>query len=147
VIHDHVVSGFQVAGFPHVVGCLWPAGDEECVEVARLFYSSVLQSLALALQEAVMAGYQHAAELGAVCPPRGMRDDSSCKPVKVITYEIYSSDESKIRQLLYEETGLAIFRLSFCLFVHSRLSHSFVSRTEQQQYHPSFTVDYQYTHA
>jgi CHAT domain-containing protein len=60
----HVVSGFQVAGFPHVVGCLWPAGDSECVEVARRFYSSVLQrswsatgngEVASALQEAVMA--------------------------------------------------------------------------------------------
>ncbi|KAN0071329.1 hypothetical protein V8E54_010760 [Elaphomyces granulatus] len=39
----HVVSGFQVAGFPHVVGCLWPAGDLDCVEVARRFYSSILQ--------------------------------------------------------------------------------------------------------
>ena len=59
----HVVSGFQVAGFPHVVGCLWPAGDSECVEVARRFYSSVLRQswlatgngVASALQEAVMA--------------------------------------------------------------------------------------------
>ncbi|KAN0071674.1 CHAT domain containing protein [Elaphomyces granulatus] len=57
----HVVSGFQVAGFPHVVGCLWPAGDLECVEVARRFYLSVLQQssgngeVASALQEAVMA--------------------------------------------------------------------------------------------
>jgi len=60
----HVVSGFQVAGFPHVVGCLWPAGDLECVEVARRFYSSILQKswsamgngeVAWALQEAVMA--------------------------------------------------------------------------------------------
>ena len=57
----HVVSGFQVAGFPHVVGCLWPAGDSECVEVARRFYSSVLRQswsatgngeVAWALQEA-----------------------------------------------------------------------------------------------
>ncbi|KAB5513629.1 CHAT domain-containing protein, partial [Coniochaeta sp. 2T2.1] len=30
----HVVSGFQVAGFPHVVGCLWPSIDRVCVEVA-----------------------------------------------------------------------------------------------------------------
>jgi CHAT domain-containing protein len=60
----HMVSAFQVAGFPHVVGCLWPAGDLECVDVARRFYSSVLQqnwsamedgAVALALQEAVMA--------------------------------------------------------------------------------------------
>jgi CHAT domain-containing protein len=60
----HVVSGFQMAGFPHVVGCLWPAGDLECIEVAKRFYSSVLQQswsgmangeVASALQEAVMA--------------------------------------------------------------------------------------------
>lgn len=60
----HVVSGFQVAGFPHVVGCLWPAGDSECVEVAKRFYSLVLKcnqsvinnnEVASALQEAVMA--------------------------------------------------------------------------------------------
>jgi CHAT domain-containing protein len=30
-----VVSGLQEAGFPHVVGCLWAAGDSECVVVAR----------------------------------------------------------------------------------------------------------------
>ncbi|EXK79186.1 hypothetical protein FOQG_16176 [Fusarium oxysporum f. sp. raphani 54005] len=58
----HVVSGFQVAGFPHVVGCLWPAGDSECVEVSKRFYSLVLQrnqsvinEVASALQKAVMA--------------------------------------------------------------------------------------------
>ncbi|RKK76947.1 hypothetical protein BFJ68_g18006 [Fusarium oxysporum] len=60
----HVVSGFQVAGFPHVVGCLWPAGDSECVEVAKRFYSLLLQrnqsainnnEVASAVQEAVMA--------------------------------------------------------------------------------------------
>ena len=60
----HVASGFQVAGFPHVVGCLWPAGDSECVEVSKRFYSSILDetadicdggTVAVALQNAVMA--------------------------------------------------------------------------------------------
>jgi tetratricopeptide (TPR) repeat protein len=60
----HVVSGFQVAGFPHVVGCLWPSNDRVCVEVARGFYSSVFGQgeggwrdgeMAAALREAVMA--------------------------------------------------------------------------------------------
>ena len=37
----HIVSGFQVAGFPNVVGSLLSAGDEECVEVATHFYSSL----------------------------------------------------------------------------------------------------------
>jgi CHAT domain-containing protein len=60
----HIVSGFQVAGFPHVIGSLWPAGDNECVEVASGFYSSLFRHegvpelesrrVALALREAVM---------------------------------------------------------------------------------------------
>ncbi|EFQ99578.1 hypothetical protein MGYG_02590 [Nannizzia gypsea CBS 118893] len=37
----HVVSGFQVAGFRHVVGCLWPSDDTVCVEVTKLFYSEL----------------------------------------------------------------------------------------------------------
>jgi CHAT domain-containing protein len=37
----HVVSGFQVAGFRHVVGCLWPSSDSVCVEVAKSFYSEI----------------------------------------------------------------------------------------------------------
>lgn len=37
----HVVSGFLAAGFPHVVGCLWPSNDRVCVEVARVFCSSL----------------------------------------------------------------------------------------------------------
>jgi CHAT domain-containing protein len=38
----HVVSGFQLAGFPHVVGCLWPADDWACVNVAKDFYTALL---------------------------------------------------------------------------------------------------------
>ena len=60
----HVVSGFQVAGFPHVIGSLWPAYDEVCVEVTDRFYSSLFenggvrwgrQEVASALRIAVMA--------------------------------------------------------------------------------------------
>ena len=60
----HVVSGFQVAGFPHVVGCLWPSIDRVCVEVADGFYSALFRQgeslwekgeMALALREAVMS--------------------------------------------------------------------------------------------
>ncbi|KAH7191136.1 CHAT domain-containing protein [Fusarium oxysporum] len=59
----HVVSGFQVAGFPHVIGCLWPSIDRVCVEVAGRFYRSLLRGrttcwgdgeVALALRDAVM---------------------------------------------------------------------------------------------
>lgn len=60
----HIVSGFQVAGFAHVIGCLWPSLDTVCVEVARGFYSSLFRQggvqwsnreVAAALQEAVMS--------------------------------------------------------------------------------------------
>ncbi|ROT37123.1 hypothetical protein SODALDRAFT_279961, partial [Sodiomyces alkalinus F11] len=58
----HVVSGFQVAGFPHVVGCLWPSNDRTCVEVASRFYSRLFgqesrwrdDTVASALRDAVM---------------------------------------------------------------------------------------------
>jgi hypothetical protein len=45
------------------VGCLWPAGDADCVEVAKEFYSSIFRDIisglrggdvATALQEAVI---------------------------------------------------------------------------------------------
>ncbi|PHH91989.1 hypothetical protein CDD83_9436 [Cordyceps sp. RAO-2017] len=60
----HIVSGLQVAGFPHAVGCLWPSVDRVCVEVARRFYSSFLGreglgwrdgAVARSLREAVVA--------------------------------------------------------------------------------------------
>ena len=60
----HVVSGFQVAGFRHVIGCLWPSDDKVCVEVAKLFYSELGQdkdvwfnidrTIALALHKTVV---------------------------------------------------------------------------------------------
>ena len=59
----HVVSGFQVAGFRHVVGCLWPSDDKVCVNIAKSFYSELSQggtakyndrATALALHKAVM---------------------------------------------------------------------------------------------
>lgn len=60
----HVVSGFQVAGFRHVIGTLWPSSDEVCAEVARSFYTELCQSgtvqytdrdIALALNKASSA--------------------------------------------------------------------------------------------
>jgi tetratricopeptide (TPR) repeat protein len=57
----HIVSGFQVAGFAHVVGCLWPSADAVCVEVAKGFYSELFKEgveiedkdVAMALHEAI----------------------------------------------------------------------------------------------
>jgi CHAT domain-containing protein len=69
----HIVSSFQIAGFPHVVGSLWPAGDEECVQVASGFYSRLFghgsvqdmggRAVASALQDAVMTVRAHDPEM------------------------------------------------------------------------------------
>ena len=37
----HLASAFQLAGFRHVVGTLWPVGDRHAVEVAELFYAAL----------------------------------------------------------------------------------------------------------
>lgn len=64
----HVVSGFQVAGFRHVVGCLWPSFDMVCVDVAKAFYADLNhdghmvrddRDVALALHKAVAAIREH----------------------------------------------------------------------------------------
>lgn len=60
----HVVSGFQVAGFRHVIGTLWPSIDDVCVEVAKSFYATLCRkgnllltdrAIAMALHNAVSA--------------------------------------------------------------------------------------------
>lgn len=59
----YMASAFQVAGFTHVIGSLWPADDDVCVRVAELFYKSLVmykstadpnQAVAAALREAVL---------------------------------------------------------------------------------------------
>ncbi|KAH8816665.1 CHAT domain-containing protein [Xylogone sp. PMI_703] len=65
----HAVSGFQVAGFKHVLGCMWPSDDSVCVKVARSFYTTIGQShhlwkddraVALAMHNAVLAIQENA---------------------------------------------------------------------------------------
>ncbi|KAM5527872.1 TPR domain-containing protein [Fusarium oxysporum f. sp. phaseoli] len=58
----HLVSGFQVAGFPHVIGALWPSDDQVSVKVAEMFYQRISaahpaddRAIASALREAVMS--------------------------------------------------------------------------------------------
>ncbi|KAJ3494773.1 hypothetical protein NLG97_g3864 [Lecanicillium saksenae] len=60
----HMASGFQVAGFPHVVGCLWNSDDSVCVQVASAFYERLFEvgnqnwtsrQVAMALREAMLA--------------------------------------------------------------------------------------------
>ncbi|KAE8338700.1 CHAT domain-containing protein [Aspergillus arachidicola] len=58
----YVVNGFQVAGFRHVIGTLWPSDDRVCVKAAKLFYIEICRNgvleytdrdVALALHKAV----------------------------------------------------------------------------------------------
>ncbi|KAI0549740.1 CHAT domain-containing protein [Xylaria curta] len=37
----HLVSAFQLAGFRHVVGTLWPVTDKHCVDVASVLYETL----------------------------------------------------------------------------------------------------------
>ncbi|KAH7000663.1 CHAT domain-containing protein [Ilyonectria destructans] len=64
----HLASGFQVAGFPHVVATMWPAEEEASVKVAGEFYKRLAEAwpraggevddgvVAAVLREAVMDG-------------------------------------------------------------------------------------------
>jgi CHAT domain-containing protein len=37
----HLASAFQVAGFAHVIGALWPANDDACARIAGEFYTEL----------------------------------------------------------------------------------------------------------
>lgn len=52
----HIASAFQMAGFPHVIGTLWPISDRVAADFASVFYSDMLNGhadAALALHVAV----------------------------------------------------------------------------------------------
>ena len=37
----HIGNGFQIAGFPHVIGSLWAVSDLTCPQWSRKFYSTL----------------------------------------------------------------------------------------------------------
>lgn len=39
--NTHLISGFQVAGFRHVIGTLWKVNDELCADMARITYEGI----------------------------------------------------------------------------------------------------------
>jgi CHAT domain-containing protein len=46
-LHDQVIpvaAGFQVAGFGHVIGCLWPTVDRVCELIAAEFYTALFHN-------------------------------------------------------------------------------------------------------
>jgi CHAT domain-containing protein len=44
----HLISGFQLAGFRHVIGTLWTVEDERCLDISRTTYQkSKLGSLVM----------------------------------------------------------------------------------------------------
>jgi tetratricopeptide (TPR) repeat protein len=59
----HLASGFQVAGFSHVVAAMWPADDQVCVEVAKGFYEQLVAHISvLESNETVAAALHHSVE-------------------------------------------------------------------------------------
>ena len=54
----HLISSFQQAGFRHVIGTLWNVSDKHCVDVAKVFYESLLENGLT--DEAVANGYHRA---------------------------------------------------------------------------------------
>lgn len=40
----HLASGFQIAGYGHVIGTMWPSNDDTSAAVAKLFYQKLSES-------------------------------------------------------------------------------------------------------
>ncbi|KAL4745229.1 CHAT domain-containing protein [Aspergillus terricola var. indicus] len=71
----HLISGFQLAGFRHVIGTLWEVNDEICVELARITYEGIREG--------------------------DMTDDSVCRGLHKATRELrdrWLNNPSKVRR-------------------------------------------------
>ena len=56
----HIASAFQVAGFAHVIGSLWPADDDVCVRLAESFYRSLAKTATKHSNRDVAEAYRNA---------------------------------------------------------------------------------------
>lgn len=56
----HLAGAFQVAGFAHVIGSLWPANDDICVSLTKCFYQSLTKSGTKSSNKAVAEALQNA---------------------------------------------------------------------------------------
>lgn len=61
----HMVNGFQVAGFAHVVGSMWPSVDSGCVIVAKTFYESLCRRALTMFRDDTVANSLHLAVIKA----------------------------------------------------------------------------------
>jgi tetratricopeptide (TPR) repeat protein len=41
----NLINSFQLAGFRHVIGTLWEVSDRQCVEIAQVFYQTIVERL------------------------------------------------------------------------------------------------------
>jgi CHAT domain-containing protein len=60
----HLASGFQVAGFAHMIGSMWPSVDDICAAMAKGFYGELMvrgwnkisnRDVALALHQSIIS--------------------------------------------------------------------------------------------
>jgi CHAT domain-containing protein len=55
----HLASGFQVAGFSHVIASMWSTDDEVCVKMARGFYRRLKDGSAVQAHNSAVAAAVH----------------------------------------------------------------------------------------
>lgn len=72
----HIASGFQLAGFSHVLAALWPANDRACQQVAVEFYRRMFNSVQPGVEghKAVSTAFHYAV--------KKLRDDNLGQPIK-----------------------------------------------------------------
>jgi hypothetical protein len=68
----HVASSFQLAGYPHVIGTLWPVSDRLSTRIAEELYDSLAREVAQRWPIDPAAALHH--------PVRALRDDLAAAP-------------------------------------------------------------------
>lgn len=74
----HIASGFQLAGFSHVLGMMWPSGDLACCQVAVEFYRLLFNGDGDDGHRAVSVAYHHSV--------RKWRNENLRQPIKWATF-------------------------------------------------------------
>jgi len=55
----HLASGFQVAGFSHVIASMWSTDDKVCVEMTGKFYKQLKDGYAVQANNGAVAAAVH----------------------------------------------------------------------------------------